>query len=172
MSDLTQQRLKEVLHYDPLSGEWTWLADMKTGRGAGRVHIKKGTRAGTVSSAKGYRKIGVDGRRYWAHRLAFLWMTGEWPKHHVDHIDGNGGNDVWTNMRDVPRGVNMQNVRRATVDSLTGILGVTFNRARKKWVAQISINSKSKGLGYFDTADAASAAYLSAKRQLHAGNTL
>lgn len=136
------------------------------------MHMKAGARAGAISSAKGYLKIGIDGERYWAHRLAFFWMTGEWPKHHVDHIDGDGGNNAWGNLRDVTRSVNMQNRKRATKDSLTGILGVTFNRRRQKWVAQIALNNTSKGLGYFETADAAHLAYLKAKRQHHQGNTL
>lgn len=173
MNDLlTQERLKEMLSYDPKTGHWTWLVDTKTGRGAGRVHMKAGSQAGAVSHAKGYRKIGIDGQRYLAHRLAFLWMTGEWPKHQVDHIDGDGGNNAWNNLRDVTRSVNMQNRKRATKDSLTGILGVTFNRNRQKWVAQITINNAPKGLGYFETSEAAHHAYLEAKRQLHPGNTL
>ena len=169
---ITQQRLKEVLTYDPCTGHWTWLVDRKTGRGAGRVHIKAGSRAGAIAHANGYRKIGIDGRRYWEHRLVFLWMTGEWPKNHVDHIDGDGGNNAWKNLRDVTRSVNMQNRKHATKSSLTGILGVTFNRNRKKWVAQITINKVPKGLGYFETSEAAHLAYLAAKRQLHQGNTL
>lgn len=172
MSALTAEALRELLSYDPATGEWTWLVDLKTGRGAGRVHVIAGSKAGTLSSAKGYRKIGVNGKRYWAHRLAFLWMTGEWPLLHVDHIDGNGGNDAWVNLRDVSQSVNMQNRRRACADSVSGILGVSFNTARKKWVAQIVTGGRNLGLGYFDTPDAASAAYIAAKRDLHEGCTL
>lgn len=171
-AELNQERLRELLTYDPTSGTWSWRVDMKTGRGNGRVHMAAGASAGAVSSAKGYKKIGIDGRRYWAHRLAFLWMTGEWPSSNVDHIDGNGGNDAWANLRDVDHPTNMQNMKRARSDSATGILGVTFNKARQKWVAQITKDKKNIGLGYFDSADAAQAAYITAKRQLHAGNTL
>lgn len=169
---LSAEHLRSLLDYDPLTGDWTWRVDRKTGRGAGRLHIAAGSKAGTLSAEKGYRKIGIDGRRYWAHRLAFLWMTGEWPAQHVDHIDGDGGNDAWQNLRDVSRSVNMQNRRHACADSASGILGVSFNKSRSKWVAQLTTGKQNKGLGYFDTAEAASQAYIAAKREHHPGNTL
>lgn len=131
-----------------------------------------GSPAGGLSHAKGYRKIGIDGRPYYEHRLAFLWMTGSWPSQHVDHIDGNGGNNAWSNLRDVNRSQNLQNRRSATRTSKTGFLGVTFNRRAKRFAAQISTGGKNIGLGYFDTAIEAHQAYLCAKRQQHEGNTL
>ncbi len=171
-NELTAERLRSLLSYSPDTGAWTWLVDVKTGRGNGRLHMAAGSTAGALASPKGYRKIGIDGRSYWAHRLAFLWMTGEWPAKHVDHIDGDGSNDAWLNLRDVSRSTNMQNMRRARCDSATGVLGVTFNKRRQKWIAQITSGGKNKGLGYFDTADSAHQAYVAAKRIQHEGCTL
>ena len=69
---LTQERLKEVLHYYPETGIWTWLISETH-----RIHV--GDRAGGIKE-KGYRTIGIDGKRYRSARLAVLYMTGKWPK--------------------------------------------------------------------------------------------
>lgn len=165
---LTPERLKSVLHYDPETGLFTWLVDMKTGRGNGRIHITAGSKAGTPD--RGYTRIGVDGTRYWAHRLAFLWMTGSFPKLHVDHMDGDHSNNKWVNLRDVSHMVNMQNRRKPAAGSAYGLLGVAANH--KRFLAQIVVDKKYIYLGTHDTPLQANAAYLKAKRELHIGNTL
>lgn len=165
---LTQDRLKSVLHYDQETGLFTWTTDMKTGRGNGRVHIKAGSRAGTPD--RRYIRIGVDGTRYWAHRLAFLWMTGSFPKIIIDHIDGDPSNNKWTNLRDVNHTVNQQNRRGPSSKNSHGFFGVTANH--KRFMAQILVEKKYVYLGTHDTPSQASAAYLKAKRELHIGNTL
>lgn len=165
---LTQERLKSVLHYDQDTGLFTWSVDMKTGRGNGRIHVKAGSKAGTPD--RGYIRIGVDGTRYWAHRLAFLWMTGSFPQLHVDHMDGNHSNNKWGNLRDVSPMVNMQNRHGPTSRSAHGLLGVAANH--KRFMAQIVVDKKYVYLGTHDTPLQANAAYLKAKRELHIGNTL
>lgn len=161
-SELTLDRARELVSYDPDTGVFTWNVTR-----AGTA--KAGNPAGTVSS-QGYVDLKLDGRRYKAHRVAWLLMTGAWPVGDVDHRDGSRLNNRWKNLRDASRSLNMQNQRRARRGTKSGLLGVT--PYRRRWVAQIGANGRTRHIGVFDTPEAAHAAYLDAKRRLHAGNTL
>lgn len=88
---LTQAKLKEVLHYNPETGDLTWLK-----RPANCVKV--GEVAGSIDKY-GYRCVGIDGKQYKAHRLAVLYMTGSLPSSAVGHIDKNNLNNVWDNLR-------------------------------------------------------------------------
>lgn len=90
---LTQERLKEILKYSPETGEFVYLVPRKGGSG-----INTGDIAGDLCMY-GYRRIGIDGKRYRACRLAWLYMTGEWPEKHVDHVNGIRSDDRWGNLR-------------------------------------------------------------------------
>ena len=159
---LTYERLRDVLHYDPETGVWTWLV-----RTSSRIEV--GDVAGTVD-ASGYLKLQVDGVLYRAHRLAWLWMTGEWPPQFVDHINGVKGDNRWSNLRPATPSENQQNQRRAQSHNKLGMLGV--RRYRKRFKAQIKVDWRQIHLGTFDTPDQAHEAYIAAKRRLHPGNTL
>ena len=98
---ITQARLKELLTYDPETGYFTRNVNVK-GANAGE-------RAGTIT-AKGYIAIGIDRKHYLAHRLAFLYMTGEWPKELVDHKDTIKINNKWENLREATNSQNKRNV--------------------------------------------------------------
>jgi hypothetical protein len=166
---LTLARLKELLTYHPQAGIFTWN---RTLRGGGASLDKP---AGHVSRF-GYIVICIDQRKHYAHRLAILYTTGAHPAHNVDHIDGDRSNNKITNLRDVPQQVNQQNrrgaCRRATGRS-SSLLGVSWKKEHGKWGSHIAAaNGRQKFLGYFDTEQAAHAAYVTAKRQLHEGNTL
>lgn len=89
---LTQLRLKELLHYDPVTGHFTWIV-------ANSNRAPAGTPAGRTGNSHGYCPIGIDGKRYRAHRLAWLYMTGEWPPEHIDHINGVRSDNRWHNLR-------------------------------------------------------------------------
>jgi len=158
---LTQERLKELLHYDEGTGIFTWK--VQTGR------VRKGSVAGTPHG-KGYVKIGIKGKYYRAHRLAWLWMTGEWPVNQIDHRDTVTSNNRWDNLRDVTGVVNKQNMKKPRVDGSSGYLGVSANSG--KWQARIKINKKEKFLGMFATPKEAHAAYVAAKREVHEGCTI
>lgn len=152
---LTQERLKEVLHYDPETGIFTRI---ERHRG---IHL--GSVAGTIRP-DGYRSIMIDNRRYRAARLAFLYMLGRWPNPEADHVDRNPANDRWKNLRDATSSEQKQN--RGMISSNTsGFKGVIAFRGR--WRADIGINGKIKYLGTFDTPEIAGAAYAAAKRTLH-----
>ncbi|MBN3757172.1 HNH endonuclease [Paraburkholderia sp. Tr-20389] len=165
---ITQERLKDLLSYDPETGIFTWRHDHFSAT-AGMV---AGSRAG-----KQYIRVRVDGRGYYAHRLAVLYMTGELPPRSVDvdHIDLNGRNNRWLNLRCVPHATNLQNQREKGANRKnpsSRLLGVSWKRDKAKWVAVITVNGTQKHLGYFDDEQVAHKAYITAKRNLHPGNTL
>lgn len=108
-----------------------------------------------------------------AHRLAWLLSYGKWPTGDIDHISGIRDDNRLLNLRDVDRQTNAENQRKSTAQNkTTGLLGVSFAKDKKKWLAQIQICGKNKNLGRFDSIEAAHSAYLQAKRQLHTGCTI
>lgn len=159
-SDLTAERLREVLHYDPETGVFTWRIDTNR-RGD---HGNAGGRAGGLD-AKGYVRITVDGCSVRAHRLAVLYVTGSKAPGMVDHINGDRTDNRWANLRIATPSGNAQNRRRATTGSTSGLLGA--HRARQRWRAHIGIDGRNIHLGTYDTAAEAHAAYVRAKRVLH-----
>lgn len=161
---LTYQRLKELLRYNKRTGIFTWVS-----RPSNRVHL--GDEAGSVTD-DGYRVVRIDRINYKAHRLAFFYVTGEWPGPEVDHRDGNKLNNRWRNLRSGDKTFNMQNLQRARPSNRSGLLGVCKGSANRRYRAKIRALGKNVHLGYFDTPQQAHAAYIKAKRQLHEGNTL
>lgn len=165
---LTAERLRELLHYDPETGVFRWRADRLTGRGR-RLLARAGDIAGTREQ-NGYVRINIDYRPQRAHRLAFLYVTGKWPRHHVDHKNGVPDDNAWSNLRDVPQAINNQNQRRVRADSKTGVQGVQ-QTADGRFVARVGL-SGTRHIGRFDTPQEAHSAYVAAKRELHAGCTI
>ena len=164
---LTQARLKEFLHYDPETGIFTWKVS-RTKR-AGRTQI--GDIAGDIDKL-GYGRVGIESKRYKTHRLAWFYMTGEWPIYDIDHINGNTTDNSFNNLRDICKSANMQNQRKARKDNSTGYLGVEYNKTNKKFIASISIKGRKTHLGCFATAELAYESYLNAKRMHHSGCTI
>ena len=99
---LTQECLKQLLSYNPETGEWRWVNAPKHNARLNNLV------AGSVRH-DGYRKIRVGGTAYYASRLAFLYMTGKWPKNEVDHIDRDPSNDCWSNLREATSSQNKYN---------------------------------------------------------------
>jgi hypothetical protein len=124
---LTAARLRELLHYDPKTGRFTWLVQNAS---------KSWPRVGTKHDAKGYIRIGIDNRKYLAHRLAWLYMTGSWPKSDVDHINRRPGDNRWRNLRVVTRAQNNLNSIRSD-----GIRGVHWDKRIKRWVVRLHIGT-------------------------------
>ena len=160
-STLMQERLKELLHYDPETGIFTWLV-----RNSSRVKV--GDVAGCKSNK--YTAIGVDGRFYYAHRLAWLYMYGNWPVNMLDHIDSNKSNNKITNLRAANKHENQQNLKKAQSHSISRLIGVSPNG--RGWCARIVLNGKQHHCGTFKTPELAHAAYLEAKRRLHPFGTI
>lgn len=173
----TLDQLAQLLHYDPLTGAFTWRVDRRMGRtGKGHLIARAGDAAGSVDSQTGYLNITatIDGQhyRYAGHRLAVLFMTGEWPTHHVDHRDGCRLNNRWKNLREVTQEINNQNQRRARSDNESGLIGAHFNKRTGKFRSSIKTAKKYQHLGTFDSAEEAHQAYIAAKRVMHAGCTI
>lgn len=143
---LTAGRLKELLSYDPETGEFRWLVS------SGRVF--KGSVAGCLS--KGYIQIRVDNQAYRAHRLAWLYVHGVWPTKEIDHIDSARPNNRIANLREATRTENLRNIGLQS-HSTTGYKGVS--KAANKYLACATLNSKKIHLGHFPTAELASEAY-------------
>lgn len=163
MPELTAERARELLDYDPETGVFT--------RRLQRMKFSEGSVAGSLTSL-GYIDIGVDRRSYKAHRIAWLITHGSWPVSELDHINGDKTDNRLVNLREATRSLNNQNTRVARRNNGTGMLGVHWDKKLKKFRAKISIDGKAIYLGRFQTAEEAYQAYLVAKRQLHPGNTI
>jgi hypothetical protein len=160
---IDQATLKELLHYDPDTGVFTWIKTTSN-------RVKIGDRVGNVMKA-GYIEARILGKRTYLHRLAHLYMTGKWPEGDVDHINGDRADNRWHNLRDVSRRTNLQNRRSSHSRSSVGLLGVACNGDRYR--AQIKLpTGKTKYIGLYDTPEEAHEAYLMAKRKHHEGCTI
>jgi hypothetical protein len=163
---LDAEAVRQLLEYDPTTGEFTWIKREGDTRG---VHIWNtrfaGKMAGRISSY-GYREIAISSRLYKAHRLAWIYMTGEWPTDQIDHIDGDRLNNRLVNLRPATREQNAHNCRRHR-DNKTGFKGVAFYKPTGKFHAVIASYGKKFSLGYFPTPEDAHAAYCIAAKRLH-----
>lgn len=165
MSALTQKRLKEVLHYSVRTGIFTWKTRL-----ARRIHI--GDVAGSHPNSQGYTHIAIDGIEYKAHRLAWLYVYGEWPDGEIDHKNTVKHHNWIKNLRDLTRTGNKQNTTKAYTNNKTGLLGVSFNKESRNFIAKIMINGKTKTIGRYLTPELAHKAYVKAKRKYHKMGTL
>jgi hypothetical protein len=137
------------LDYDPLAGVFTWKANIGKAR--------RGSVAGTTQ-IKGYISIGVLGRNYLAHRLAWFFAFGEMPVGQIDHRDGDKTNNRIANLRVATNSQNQANKPRSRA-STSGVKGVYWWKTGEKWKAQIVVNNRSIFLGYFTTKEDAAEAY-------------
>lgn len=155
---IAQARLKEILAYDPSTGQFVWL--MNRGR---RYAI--GSVAGSVGT-KGYRSIKLGGKAYKAHRLAWAYMTGRWPQNQIDHINAVKDDNRWCNLRQATPSQNEINKPRQKNNS-SGYRGVSWSAKSRRWKASIGAEGTRKFLGYFMTAEDAHHAYVTAAETLH-----
>ena len=161
---LTAERAKELLDYDPCTGNFYRKVALTNS-------VKIGDIAGSKNQ-KGYLEIWVDGKRYYAHRLAWLIETGEFPKEQIDHINCVKTDNRIANLRCVSDSINKQNKREALDKNTSGLLGVSWMAKAKKWKAQIQLNKTVIYLGLFEDKKQAHNAYVQAKRSLHEGCTI
>lgn len=155
-------RVRELLDYDSVHGILVWRA--------GRRKDLNGRRAGSANGRLGYRKIRVDGHDVMEHRLVWFHVNGEWPEGEIDHINGVHYDNRIVNLRDVSRGVNMQNLRSPRSTNKVGFMGVT--KVGGRFRATIRLNGVAKYLGMFDAPEQAHEAYVSEKRLIHTGCTI
>ena len=142
---ITQERLKQLLLYEQETGIFRWIA-----RASNNTHI--GAVAGSVNGA-GYWTIRIDGKLQYAHRLAFLYMTGSCPKY-VDHRDTCRSNNEWGNLREATKAQNEWNtgLRRCNT---SGAKNVFWSKRLSKWTVSIRFNGANRYLGCFESKDRA-----------------
>lgn len=156
---MTPEILRTHLIYDPETGE---LTHRNTHASKPRVAHRKRPR----------KTVKVLGKTISAHRAAWAVHYGVLPTGEIDHINGDEADNRIANLRDVPKAMNQQNKRRPRMDNKVGLLGVSWHERAKKWRAQITVDGSRKYLGLFSTPEEAHEAYLTAKRELHPGNTI
>lgn len=160
-TDLTAQRLRELLYYDPETGAFTWRSPRKG------VNIHKP--AGCFPKGT-YACMRVDKRTYRIHRLVWLYVHGTWPADQIDHINGIKHDNRIENLRESMDASNRQNIRVPQSNNKSGFLGVRKQGA--KWAAAVTIDRRPIHLGMFNTPEEAHQAYIARKRILHPFNTL
>lgn len=148
---LAHDELMSLLVYDPGTGLFRWR------RLLGKSSRKIGGIAGCLNGS-GYHVIGIRKTSYRAHRLAWLYVTGNWPTNEIDHINGIRNDNRFCNLREATSAQNKWN---------NDGLGYYFSKSRLKWCAQITIGGKIHGLGRFDSKIEARAAYLAACEKYH-----
>lgn len=158
---LSADELRDAVSYDPRTGIFRW-----------RINRSKRARSGALCGTpnNGYVSICIDRVIYRAHRLAWLYVYGDWPKLDIDHINGLRSDNRIANLRDVSPRVNSENTRVARSKSATKKLGCF--PCKGKFEACIRVRGKLTWLGHFETAEAGHQAYLKAKRELHEGCTI
>lgn len=160
-SKLSIERLRQVLRYEPDTGNFYWIhrdTDQK----------KLGLNASIVRS-HGYLNICIDSNYYYTHRLAWFYAHGEWPKV-IDHIDGDKTNNSLENLRSVNQKCNVQNVLKTRKHNKSGVLGAI--KSKYGFYARLTNQGKQIYLGHYKTAEEAHNVYLKAKRELHEGCTI
>lgn len=157
--ELTQEELKILFHYDLDTGTFTRLLRTSNKAQVGQI-------AGCHSS-RGYRVIRVYGKLYPSHRLAWLYVHGEFPAEGLDHINGDKCDNRINNLRLASPSENLQNIRGPFAGNISGLLGASFHKQCNRWSAAIRTKGKRTYLGLFSTPEAAHQAYLNAKRELH-----
>jgi hypothetical protein len=156
-AELTAERLRELLSYDPETGNFKW----RVTKGRARA----GDRAGCIYT-RGYAYIRIGGAAYKAHRLAWLYVHGHWPKEFIDHINGHRADNRLVNLREANRIQNFAN-SRLSCSNTSGFKGVSWDKRWRKWISSIGSSGRTVYLGWFDTPEEAHSAYMAEARKLH-----
>lgn len=155
--ELTHSVLLKTIHYNPASGEITWL--VKRGR------VSPGRKVGVkLSNGQKYKTIGLNGKYYMCHRVAWFYFYGSWPNGRLDHINGNMTDNRIENLREATASENQFN-KKVKRGSASGVKGVS--RSWNKWKAEITAFGKTYRLGSFDTLEEAAEAYREAAIKHH-----
>lgn len=158
IGQLTAERLRSIIFYDPVTGKFSWLRSKRN---------MAGDIAGCISLG-GYIVIRVDGKLYRSCRLAWLYMHGLWPTSQIDHINLDRADDRWVNLREATNSQNSANKAKSSRNT-TGLKGVSRLGGRKydAWCARVTKNGETHYLGTFTNPDAAHAAFVKASIEIH-----
>lgn len=149
---VSREYLQKLYHYDPATGVWT--------RARNFGQWTKGAVAGSVTRY-GYVYLKIGGHGFMAHRLAWLYMTGQWPSGDIDHINGERADNRWNNLREATRKQNAANSKKRKNHGVKGVHLISG-----KWVALIHRDGRNERLGSFDTIEEAAAARRVAAEQI------
>lgn len=150
--NITAEQLKQYLHYNPDDGSFTRI--LKDGS-TGRIYRKQN-----------YLTITINDKSHSAHRLAWLYMTGEWPSNFIDHINRDPSDNRWCNLRIASYAENNRN-KSIGIDNTSGYKGVNWHKHKNKWRSEIKVNKKAIHLGYYDNKEEAAEAYIQAAKKYH-----
>lgn len=167
MTDLTPQRCRDLIDYEPRTGEFTWKRRMPAdfscvGVGRDRECKRWNTRyagrpAFTQTTTAGYLVARIDRVRKLAHHVAFAMTHGRWPNGMLDHINGRKDDNRIVNLREASATDNARNAARRS-DNSSGVTGVSWCKRRGAWLSRMCLNGRNKHLGYFASVDEAAAA--------------
>lgn|SRR3990167_2961628 len=162
-TSLNASYVRSILDYEEETGlfRWRYRADRRR---------NWNTRyAGAVAGCRrddDYITIVIDAKVFYAHRLAWLWMTGEWPLIEIDHWDTCHDNNRWKNLRLATGAQNKRNVKRRRSNA-SGVIGVSYYPPTNRWRARIKVDGREIALGYFRTKAEAATARYTATKELH-----
>jgi hypothetical protein len=147
---ITQEMVKALFNYDPLTGIFTWAKK--------RSGYQIGQETGSRCIRTGYVKLQVYGKRYLAHRIAWLYVHGKLPTHSIDHINRLKHDNRIENLRDVPHVVNSANTG-ARKKARYNLKGVKFIRRTQSYKVEFVFNGEKHFLGEFADRDIAQDTY-------------
>ncbi len=153
---MTQSELKSLLHYDQDTGIFTWKSNIG--------HVKQNSTAGSVSKRQ-YYVIGINKKLWLAHRLAWFYVYGYWPKI-VDHINGNTIDNRISNLREASSIQNGYN-QKINKNNKTGCKNVYWCKSKKRWIVKIKVNGHSKYIGCFKELELADLIAKEARNKYH-----
>jgi hypothetical protein len=153
---LTQEYIRSILHYNQITGQFTWLKTLSN-------RAKKGSFAGTINP-RGYMVITIQRKRLFSHRLAWLYVYGVMPYEVIDHIDGDCANNAINNLRCVKQSQNTKN-NKLSKNNTSGYPGVYFDKRASIWYAQIWSDFKCIHIGSFKEKECAISARKEAEKK-------
>jgi len=150
--------VRKCLRYDPSTGRLHWKERLQDTFSDGRMRADAkamqwnakhaGNEAFCTKDGRGYLQGHIGGKKYRAHRIVWMIVTGAWPEGEIDHIDGDKSNNRFNNLRSVTHSENMKNMKRSSRNT-SGVVGVTWSQSQEKWCASIGHNNTRSHLGFF-----------------------
>ena len=159
---LNQDELKHQLKYIKTSGKFIWISDKHN-----QTQIIN-TEAGTLMN-HGYVRIVINGKGYLAHRLAWLYVIGDWPTYRIDHKDLNKSNNSWNNLKEVTNRINNQNKSMHRIGNK--LVGACWDKERHKWYPAFWLEGRPLDLGRYESAEVSHVIYKKACELLNKGIT-
>lgn len=155
---ITKEQIKEYLHYDPGTGEFTWV----------NLPARSRKAVGEVAGCdmRGYVGIWLYGKLWKAHRLAWVYMTGEYPQGYIDHINGIPNDNRFENLREA---TNLENQRNSKMNAsnTSGTRGLVWHKRDKNWQVSLRVDGRQKFIGTFKDKELAELVAEEAREKYH-----